>query len=155
MCNQRQGLRIMDDDRVAARKMEPGGILEHDLLVDSLLRLGEFELFALQRVVKLLGAIEEGRRALDLPPAGLDADGVHHQGERRQDLGDAAAVEGRVDVDDMRAADAVGLLEDPLGRRRADQRLVLVERMEPKGRLVEGRRSYGHRLCLLQRWGLT
>src|SRR5215218_7404125 len=127
--DQGQGLRIMDDDGVAARKMKPGGVLEHDLLVDRLLSLAEFELFALQRVVKLLGAVEEGRRALDLAPAGFDADGVHHQGERRQDLGDAAAIEGRVDVDDMRATYAVGLLEDPFGRCRADQRLVLVEWM--------------------------
>jgi hypothetical protein len=99
-------------------------------------------------IVQFLGAVEEGRRALDLPPAGFDAQRIHHQGERGQDFRDTAPIERRVDVDDMCVAHAVSFLEYSLGGRSADQRLVLLERVQAKRGLVEGRRGYGHRLCL-------
>jgi hypothetical protein len=68
----------MHDDRVAARKVEPGSVLEHNPLVDLLLGFRELDPFALERVMQLFGAIEKGRRALDLSPAGFDIERVHH-----------------------------------------------------------------------------
>ena len=125
--------------------MKPGGILEYDFFVDGLLGVGEADGLALQGIVELLGAVEKGRRALDLPPSGFDAECVHRQGERRQDLGDATAVKGRVDVDHMRIARVIGLSSYPLDGRRSDQRLVLVERMQAQRGFLDGRRCYRHR----------
>ena len=42
--DQRQGLRIMDDDGIGLCQMKPGGILEHDLLVDRFLASEKLDL---------------------------------------------------------------------------------------------------------------
>src|SRR5436190_4079958 len=102
--------------------------------------------FALQRVVELLRAIEKRGCALDLPPASFDANGVHHQCKRRKNLADAAAIECRVEVDDVSTLYSFGLLQYALSRGRADQRLVLLERMQTKSGLIDDRECYRHRL---------
>ena len=61
--HQRQRLWIVDDDGVAVFDVKPGRIFEHDLLIDCLLRFGELDRFALQRVVEFFGAAEKGRRS--------------------------------------------------------------------------------------------
>ena len=60
-------------------------------------------------------------------------------------LGDAAAIERRADMGDAHRAHPIGLRGYPLDRRRADQRLVLLERMQTEGRSLNGGAQHGHR----------
>src|SRR5438477_479392 len=50
---QSQGLGIVDDDGVAIVEMQPEGVLEHDLLVQRLIGVGELDPSALQAIVQL------------------------------------------------------------------------------------------------------
>jgi len=93
MIDQRQRLRVVHHHEVVVH-VHAQGVLEIDLLVDLLLQLGEVDLAALQRVVQLLGDVEEVGAALDQPPVGLDAKVAREQGGGGQHLRDAPAVEG-------------------------------------------------------------
>jgi hypothetical protein len=57
-----------------------------------------------------VGDAKESGCALDQVPVRLDAERIHHQREWCQDLGDAAAIERRADVGEMRAAEPTGAL---------------------------------------------
>jgi hypothetical protein len=59
-----QGLRVMNNDRVAILDVKPGCVLEHHLLVDGFVCFGNPDRFALQCVVQLLRASEECRSSL-------------------------------------------------------------------------------------------
>ena len=135
----------MHDDRVAIVEMKPRGVFEHDLFVDRLFGVRKIQALALQRIVKLLGAAKVARRSLNQMPVGFDACRIHHQSQRRQQLGDATAIERRTDVGDAHRAHPIGLRGYPLERRRADQRLVLFERMKPEGGSLYGGAQHGHR----------
>jgi hypothetical protein len=99
----------------------------------------------LQRIVKLLGAAKEAGGSLNHMPVGFDPRRVHHQGERREQFGDASAIEGRTDVGDAHGADEIGLRSYSLDRRTADQRFVLLKRVKPEGGSLDGRAQHGHR----------
>ena len=73
---------------------------------------------ALQGVVERLGAGEEVVVALDDLPAGVEAQFPHERHHRLQDLGDAAALAGGVDVHDPQAGQQAGQLAQADPRRR-------------------------------------
>jgi hypothetical protein len=75
---------------------------------------------SLQQVVNLLGAREEILRTLNHAPTGFDAHAVHQQRQRREDLGDAAAVERGANVNHIKADELRRLGSDTLGRFAAD-----------------------------------
>ena len=130
VADKRQGLRVVDDHQIMV-EMHAGRVLEHDLLIDVPLQVGEIDLVALKRVVHLLGDAEEVGPALNHAPSGRYAGCVHQQGERRQDLRHAAAVVGGIDIDDVQVAQGRRLGEDPLHRLRADQALEVLETWQP------------------------
>ena len=140
----------MDDDGIGLRRYEAAWRSRTRLARRSPFSASEKSIaLALQRVVELLGAIEEGRRALYQVPSGFDAECVHHQRKRCQDFGDAAAIKRRADMDDMRIARVIGLSCYPLDGRRSDQRLVLLERMQAQRGFFDGRRCYRHSCFVL------
>src|SRR4051794_6795358 len=98
----------------------------------------------LQRIVKLLGAAKEAGGSLNQMPVGFDSRRVHHRGERRQQFGDASAIEGRTDVGDAHGVDEIGLRSYSLDRRSADQRFVLLERVKPEGGSLDGGAQRDH-----------
>ena len=83
---------------------------------------------------------EELVAAVDHLPLGLDAEVAEQRDVRREQLGDAAAVRGRVHVQHPRAAQRRGQLADPLERSRLDGVLVVVEV------LVEQRHTFEQRI---------
>ena len=127
MLDERQRLRVVHDHHVMI-EMQARRVFERHLLVDLHLQVGEIDVAALQGVVHFLGDAEEVRAAFDHAPAGPDAGGVHQQRQRGQQLGDAAAVIGRIDVDDVHVVQRLHLLEQPLDRLGADQRLIVLDR---------------------------
>src|SRR5882757_8835523 len=76
MAHQRKRLRVVHDYGVAGAQMKPGGILEHHLFVEFLLDGGDLDALALQRVMQLLRAAEEGWRSLDQVPLCFEADRI-------------------------------------------------------------------------------
>ena len=106
----------MHDDGVALVKMQPGGVFEHDLFVYRSFGVRKFHALALQRVVKHLGATKKARSSLNQMPVSFDAYRVHHQGERRQELRDAAAVKRRANMRDAHRANALGFPNYSFGR---------------------------------------
>jgi hypothetical protein len=131
MADERQRLRVVHDHDVMV-DMVAHRVLIADLLVYLHLEVGELDIGSLQGVVHLLGDAEEFRSALNHPPAGLDANGIHQQRQRRQNFRDAAAVIGRVYVDDVHVAEAPRLLDDALDSLRSDQRLVVLHPGKPE-----------------------
>ena len=94
----RCGLRIVDDDEVVVA-VEQQRVVEHLLEVDALHRRGPLDVGALQAVVHGLGDREELVAAVHHLPVGVDADAAEQRDVRREQLGDAAAVRGRVEVE--------------------------------------------------------
>lgn len=91
--DERQGLRIVDDDKVVIQLI-PEGILVNDVFVDLGLQVREADRGPLQGVVHLLGDAEEVGRTVDSTPAGADSHAAHQQSQRGEQFGDAAAIEG-------------------------------------------------------------
>jgi hypothetical protein len=148
MRDQRQRLRIVNDDCVAIFEMEPGCILQHDLFVYGSLCFRQTQVLTLQGVVQLLCAAEKPGCSLDEMPIRVDAHRIHHQRQGREQFGDAAAVECGTDVGDTHPADTISLPRYPFRDRRADQGFVLFDRMKAKlGPLNSGVKSR-HRGCM-------
>ena len=110
------------------------------LEVDALHLAGPLDVGALQRVVHVLGDAEELVAAVDHLPLGLDAEVAQQRNVRREQLGDTAAVRGRVHVQHACAAQRRGQLPDPLERAGLDGVLVVVEV------LVEQRHTFEQRI---------
>jgi hypothetical protein len=100
---QRKRLRIMDDDDVVLL-IETLSVLRRVLEVGLLLSGGERPLCALQCVVHRLGDREELVVAADELPVCDEAKVSEQRYRRPQDLGHAAAVRGRVNVQHLGAA---------------------------------------------------
>lgn len=130
MPDQRQRLWIVHDDNVAFFEMKPGSILEYYFLVNRLVLVGKFDLVALQRVVKLFCAGEEVGSTLDEMPLGFDTDRIHHQRQWRENFGDAAAVKRRTYMRHPHGTDTIRLPHDPLDGFGADDRLVVLKRVQ-------------------------
>ena len=104
-------LRVVDDDEVVGPR-ELGGVGAADALVE-VPRLGrEVDRVALQAVVEALGDVVELRRRREDLPVRLEADVVHERDQRVEDLGDAAAEGGGVDVQDLAALELLAELVD-------------------------------------------
>ena len=93
----------MDNDGGAIDEMEPQRVFADHLLINRLIFGRKIGLGPLQRIVNVLGAAEEIWRALDKPPASLDAELVHKHRERRQYFRYPAAIEGGANVDNVAA----------------------------------------------------
>ncbi|TME72600.1 MAG: hypothetical protein E6I49_03880 [Chloroflexi bacterium] len=93
---ERDRLRVMREHDVGVRKL--GRVLTRDVEEELLLRIGKIELHSLQRVMDLLGDVVEGGRCVEHRPVRIDADIAQEGHEVLQNLGDAAAIRGRVDV---------------------------------------------------------
>src|SRR3954447_24925878 len=91
MGDQRQRLRVVHDDRVAIVKMKTRSVLEYDFFVNGSFSVRKIQALALQGIVELLGAAKEAGRSLNQMPVRFDSRRVHHEGERRKQLGDASA----------------------------------------------------------------
>jgi hypothetical protein len=65
--------------------------------------------------------------------------------ERREQFGDASAIERRTDMGDAHRAHPIRFRGYSLQRRRADERLVLFERMKPEGGSLNGGTEHRHR----------
>ena len=98
----RRGLGIVDDHEVVVA-FEQQRVVEDLLEVGALHRRGPLDVGALQAVVHGLGDGEELVAAVHHLPVGVDADAAEQGDVGRQQLGDAAAVRGRVEVEHPRA----------------------------------------------------
>src|SRR5437763_10084628 len=127
----------MDNDGVAILQMQPRGILEHDLFVNCAFGFGKLAVVPLQCVMELFCAAEEAGCALYQMPLSLDANRIHHQGQRRQNLSDAATVKSRADMGDMHGANTIGFPEYSFCCRSANERLVILDRMQTKCRSLD------------------
>ena len=117
----RRRLRVVDDDVVVVA-LEQQRVVEHLLEVDALHRRGPLDVGALQRVVHRLGDGEELVAAVHHLPVGVDADAPEQRHVGGEQLGDAAAVRGGVEVEDPRALERLGQLADAVDRRRCRPR---------------------------------
>ncbi len=91
-----------------------------------------------------LGDVEELIGAADDLPVGPEADVVHERDQRGEDLGDAAAERGGVDVQDARALEPIGEAQDLLRALIADDAAVGLDGL---GRRGNGSEHYGAVLC--------
>ena len=135
----RGGLRVVHH-HVVPLAFELQRVVEHPLEVDALHLAVPLDVGALQRVVDVLGDGEELVAAVDHLPLGLDPEVAEQRDVRREQLGDAAAVRGRVHVQHARAAQRRRQLADPVERSRLDGVLVVVEM------LVEQRHTFEQRI---------
>ena len=87
------------DHHVVPLAFELQRVVEDPLEVDVLHRGGPLDVGALQRVVDLLRDGEELVAAVDDLPLGLDAEVAEQRNVGGEELGDAAAVGGRVHVE--------------------------------------------------------
>ena len=88
----------MDDDVVPA-VLEQQRVVEDTLEVRAPHRRGPLDLGTLEPVVGFLGDGEELVAALEHLPLGLHADAAQQRDVGREQLGDAAAVRGGVEVE--------------------------------------------------------
>ena len=115
---ERRGLRVVDEADVEV-VVE---LLRVELVVaepDRPLLLGEVLRVALERVVHLLGRVEELLAAVDDVPVGLEADVAHQRDERVEQLAHPAAERGRRDVRDAQALAAARRARAPRRSARA------------------------------------
>ena len=98
----RCGLRVVDDHEVVVA-VEQQRVVEDLLEVDALHRRRPLDVGALQAVVHGLRDREELVAAVHHLPVGVDADAAQQRDVGGQQLGDAAAVRGGVEVEDPRA----------------------------------------------------
>ena len=135
----RGGLRVVHHD-VVPLAFELQRVVEHPLEVDAFHLAVPLDVGALQRVVDVLGDGEELVAAVDDLPLGLDPEVAQQGNVGREQLGDAAAVRGRVHVEHPGAAQRRGQLPDPLEGPGLDGVLVVVEM------LVEQRHTFEQRI---------
>src|SRR5207248_11017359 len=100
-------------------------VLINDLFEDFLFDSGEIDLPALQRIVHFFSDREKIRRALNHAPLGPKTEAVHEQSERRNHLGHAAAVIGRIEIRHPQAFELAGLLSNSLDPFAPNQRSVI------------------------------
>jgi hypothetical protein len=124
---QRGRLRVVDHDEVVS-VVELQRVFASAPQIRVLLGRREGLRRALQRVVQGLRRAEELGAAAQHLPVGVQAE-VAQQGDRgAQQLGDAAAIGGRVDVQDARAAQRPRLLAQRLEDRPRDDLLIGLQR---------------------------
>lgn len=116
----------MNDDEVMI-EVHANRILVNALLVNSLLLFREIDLVALERIVHLLGDAEEVGPALQHALSHPDAQAVHQERQRGQKFGNATAIVGGIDVDDVQVAGALGLCLDARDRLLVNIRLVVLD----------------------------
>jgi len=117
---QRGRLRVVDEDEVVLL-LEPVGVEGVVGQVGLLRALGQRVAGALQGVVELLGHLEEALVAGDHLPVGVDPQPAQEGYLRAQELGDPAAVGGRVEVEDAGVTERPRELADLVEERRLDQ----------------------------------
>ena len=96
---QRRGLRVVHDDEVVAI-VHQQRVVQDPLEVGPLHVRRPLDVGPLQRVVDLLGDLEELVAAVQDLPLGVDADAAEQRHVGGEQLGDAAAVGGGADVQD-------------------------------------------------------
>ena len=119
-------LRVVDDDEVVLA-VERERVVDHPLEVDALHRGVPLDIGALQRVVHRLGDAEELVAAVDDLPVDFEAGVSRERDVGREQLGDATAVGGRVDVQDPGSVQRRRELTDAFNGPGLDDRLVVVE----------------------------
>jgi len=102
-------LRVVHD-HVVPTVFERERVVEHAFEVRTLHRGRPLDVGALQRVVHVLGDREELVAAVHHLPLGVDVETAQERNVRRQQLGDATAVRGGVDVEDARTTKRFGEL---------------------------------------------
>ena len=114
----RRRLWVVDHHEVVVA-FEEQRVVEHLLEVDALHCRRPLDVGALQCVVHGLRDGEELVAAVHHLPVGVDADAAEQRDVGGQQLGDAAAVRGRVDVEHPRAPQRFGERSDAFDRPRA------------------------------------
>ena len=89
-------LRIVSEDDVGIRELR--GVLPRDLLEELLFLFGQVELHPLECVMDLLGDVVEGGWGVEYRPVRVDARIAQQRHQVLEDLRDAAAVGGGIDV---------------------------------------------------------
>lgn len=125
--NQAQRLRVMHDDDVELIEPLLGGIGVRNVAVHGHGARRELHRVAMQAVVYILGEGKELRRSIDDQPLGLNAHVIHERGQAREDLGDPAALVGRIDMQNLDAAQPARLLEYAFDGGRSDERLIAIQ----------------------------
>ena len=133
------GLRVVHH-HVVPLALELQRVVEHALEVGALHLARPLDVGALQRVVDVLGDAEELVAAVDHLPLGLDAEVAQQRDVGREQLGDAAAVRGRVHVEHSLARERRRELPNSLERSGFDRVCVVVEV------LVEQRHAFEQRI---------
>jgi hypothetical protein len=113
----------VDEDEVVALIAEQLGVSLGVGQIGIALRLTQAALRSLKGVVHGLGGAEEVAVAADHLPLGHQAEVVLQRHDRSQELGDAAAVGGRVEMEDAGATQALGAALDRGQRRFGGLRL--------------------------------
>ena len=119
-------LRVVDDHEVVVA-FEQQRVVEDLLQVDALHCRSPVDVGALQAVVHGFRDREELVAAVHHLPVGVDADAAEQGDVGRQQLGDAAAVRGRVEVEHPRLTQGCGELADPFDDIAPDDARVVVE----------------------------
>ena len=122
----RCGLRVVDDHEVVVA-FEQQRVVEDLLEVDALHRRRPLDVGALQAVVDGLRDGEELVAAVHHLPVGIDADAAEQGDVGGEQLGDAAAVRGGVEVEHPRPRRGCGELADPFDDIAPDDARVVVE----------------------------
>ena len=117
------------------------GVVEYPLEVHPLHLVVPLHLGALERVVDLLRDAEELVAAVDHLPLGVDPEILEQRDVCREELGDPAAVRGRVHVEHSLTAKWRGQLANPLERIGPDRGFVVVEVLVEQRYTFEQRNS--------------
>ena len=124
----RRGLRVVDDHVVVGFVEEVG--VQVVVVEPDLPHLGSpVVVHPLQAVVHRLRDVEELIAALHHLPVGGETNIVHERHQRAENLGDAAAEGGCIDVENAGASEAVRQPEDFFCSFLADDRAVRLERL--------------------------
>ncbi len=126
--DQTRGLRIVDDHEVPVGS-EDVHVLTEGGPVDVPQHGRELDLHPLEAVVELLGEVEERVVPRQDVPLGVQAEAALQGHEGMEDLGDAAAVRGGVQVEDARVLKRRGSLLDLRDHVIPDERSILVDRL--------------------------
>ena len=135
----RRRLRVVHHDVVVVA-LEEQRVVEHLLEVRALHARRPLDVGALEPVVHGLGDGEELVAAVHHLPVGVDADAAQQRHVGGEQLGDAAAVRGGVDVQHARALQRLRQLADLVDDLGADHPRVVVDVLLEQGDAVE----HGH-----------
>src|SRR6266480_5053790 len=100
-------------------------VFVNHLFVDFFFDAREINFSALKRVVHLLCDREKVSGALNYAPLGAKTKAVHEQGERRNHLGHAASVIGRIEISHPQAFELPGFLANAVNVLASNERLVI------------------------------